>query len=353
MNRVSLLRALLLPGLTTLAACADPPPPPASPPPPTAPAPSASPAKESTVARLRREALAVSPLAKTDLVKELLSAAADLPAQKPRRLWHDPRKTRFYTESQLATLAAADRRDLSPEDYDEEYFYETRYGTPIAYARPLDLLGLGKGGLAGKRVVDFGFGGIGQLWLLASLGARVTGIEVDPLQQALYSWPGDLGTIHGHSGQDGNLRLLFGYFPAERAITEAAGGGYDLFISKNVLKRGYVHPERFAQEKRLVHLGVDDETFVRVLHGMLAPGGHVLIYNITPPQAPLDKPYVPWADGRCPFARELWEKQGFRVMEFDRDDTAAVRAQGHALGWDEGEEKEEFFGMYTLVEKPR
>ena len=66
------------------------------------------PPKESTVERLRREARAVEPLAKSGLVKELLAAAADLPAQKPRRLWHDLRKTRFYKEAQLAGLAGAD-----------------------------------------------------------------------------------------------------------------------------------------------------------------------------------------------------------------------------------------------------
>jgi hypothetical protein len=346
MNRA--LHAALL-AAASLAACAEPAPPPAV----AVPAVASAPAKPSIVAQLRDEARAVEPLVKSGLAKELLAGAADLPAQAPRRLWHDVGKTRFYTEAQRARLGEAERRGLYAEDYDEEYFYETRYGTPLAYARPLDLLGLGKDGLAGKRVLDFGFGGIGQLWLLAALGARVTGIEIDPLQQALYSWPGDLGARRGRLGQDGEVRLLFGSFPAERAITEAAGGGYDLFLSKNVLKRGYIHPERFAPEKRLIHLGVDDETFVRTLHGMLAPGGHVLIYNLTPAQAPLDQPYIPWADGRCPFARELWEKVGFRVIDFDRDDTPAAHALGHALGWDQGDDKEELFGMYTLIEKPR
>ena len=114
---------------------------------------------------------------------------------------------------------------------------------------------------------------------------------------------------------------------------------------------------RSADEKRLIKLGVDDETFVRTLFAMLAPGGRALIYNLAPAQAPLDKPYIPWADGRCPFARPLWEKAGFRVVEFDRDDTAAARAMGHALGWDQGEDKvdleKDLFGTYTLAEKPR
>ena len=138
-----------------------------------------------------------------------------------------------------------------------------------------------------------------------------------------------------------------------RLREEAVGGGYDLFVSKNVLKRGYIHPERFASEKHLISLGVDDESFVRTLHEMLAPGGKVLIYNLAPPPAPLDKPYIPWADGRCPFAREVWEKLGFRVVVFDRDDTPAAHKMAHALGWDREEGGGELFATYTLVEKPR
>ena len=129
------------------------------------------------------------------------------------------------------------------------------------------------------------------------------------------------------------------------------GGGYDLFISKNVLKRGYVHPERFAPEKHLVSLGVDDEAFVRTLHEMLVPGGRALVYNIAPPPAPLDKPYVPWADGRCPFAREIWEKVGFKIVAFDRDDTPAALEMARALGWDKEEGGLEFSAMYTLAQK--
>ncbi len=151
--------------------------------------------------------------------------------------------------------------------------------------------------------------------------------------------------------------MLIGSFPADAGVRDAVGGGYDLFLSKNVLKRGYIHPERPAEEKHIIKLGVDDETFVRTIYGMLVPGGRALIYNLAPAQAPPDKPYITWADGRCPFARELWEKAGFKVIEFDRDDTPAARAMGHTLGWDEGEDKmdleRDLFGTYTLVEKPR
>jgi len=106
----------------------------------------------------------------------------------------------------------------------------------------------------------------------------------------------------------------------------------------------------------LVHLGVDDTTYVRELFRILRPGGRAMIYNISPaPNAP-GKPYRPWADGRCPFPAALWKLAGFRIVELDRDDSAAVRRMARALGWDRGERpmdvERDLFASYTLVEKP-
>jgi hypothetical protein len=74
------------------------------------------------------------------------------------------------------------------------------------------------------------------------------------------------------------------------------------------------------------------------------------------PPPPPGKPYVPWADGRSPFAREMFEKVGFRVVAFEVDDTAAARAMARALGWDRGAEAmdlaHDLFGQYTLVQRP-
>ncbi len=305
-----------------------------------------------TVADIRKEASALAPLVTSALGREFLAGAADLPAQPTRRLWHDAKKTRYWLDAEAARLDEAERRALYPKDADEELYYVARFGTPMAYARPLDLLGLDRDALRGKRVLDFGFGAPGQLRILAAMGAQVTGVEVDALSRALYTMPGDQGPIPGRLGQGGAVRLLFGAFPRDPEIRRAVGGGYDLFVSKNVLKRGYVHPERFAPERQLISLGVDDETFVRALHDMLAPGGRVLIYNLAPPQAPPDQPYVPWADGRCPFAREIWEKVGFHVLAFDRDDTPAARTMAHALEWDKEEGGADLSATYTLVQKP-
>ena len=82
------------------------------------------------------------------------------------------------------------------------------------------------------------------------------------------------------------------------------------------------------------------------------PGGFVMIYNITPPPNAPDKPYRSWADGRCPFARDLFEQGGFRVIAFDIDDSAAVRAQGRALGWHHDVDLDkEIFATYSLFQR--
>lgn len=105
----------------------------------------------------------------------------------------------------------------------------------------------------------------------------------------------------------------------------------------------------------LVHLGVADSAYVAALHRVLRPGGRVLIYNLCPAPAPPGKPYIPWADGRCPFPEAMWRAAGFRVVAFDRDDSPAARAMGHALGWDRGgamDLETDLFATWSLFEKP-
>ncbi|HEY3353182.1 MAG TPA: hypothetical protein VGQ83_08050 [Polyangia bacterium] len=319
------------------------------------PATPASQAADAGAARLRREARALAPLARSDLARGFLAATAALPAVPPRVVFHDAAKTRYYSEAEAAALPAAARPGLGRKVIDEEFYYSTRYGGPLPYARPLDLLAAaGFTRAEGARILDFGFGAIAQLTLLASLGADVVGVEDDPLVRALYQ--GDDGPVTGPDGRRGRQRVLVGSFPGEAGIRAAVGGGYDLVLVKNVLKQGYIHPARPAPARQLIRLGVSDEEFVRVLYGLLKPGGRVMIYNLCPAQAPPDKPYIPWADGRSPFPRAMLEAAGFRVLAFDADDTAFARRMGRALGWDRGDEPmdldRDLFAWYTLLEKP-
>jgi hypothetical protein len=191
------------------------------------------------------------------------------------------------------------------------------------------------------------------------MGADVVGVDVDPTLTALYSEPTDTGVIENvverRRGREGNLTLVEGRWPADEA-TRAAGDKFDLILSKNTLKRGYIHPEQEVDKRMLVDMGVSDEAFVRAMFDALVPGGRVMIYNLYPAQSEDPTKYMPWADGRCPFDRAVLEQAGFRVIEFDKDDSEAAREMGRRLGWDRGERpmdlQKNLFAMYTLLERP-
>jgi hypothetical protein len=296
----------------------------------------------------------LEPLVESRLARSFLEATADLPAVASRVLYRDEAQGLFFTEAERRDLDLARQDKLKPFPVDESFYFTTKYGSPLAYARPLELLGrAGVADAEGLKVLDFGYGTIGHLRLLASQGSEVTGVDVDPLFRALYSAPGDQGPVPNRMGAPGRIRLIDGRFPADPAVRTAVGRGYDMFLSKNTLKNGYVHPERPVDRRRLLNLEVDDATFVRAVHDALKPGGWVMIYNICPAPSPPDKPYKPWADGHCPFPRSTWQAAGFQVLAFDQDDTPAIRALAHALGWDQGTEainlNADLFASYSLM----
>jgi len=292
--------------------------------------------------RLHAEAKAALPLVGTPTAKQFLSATSRLPKISPRTLYRNP-KTREWSGT---AKEGFDKVELG-----EEFYYNTRYGTPLAYARPLDVLGgLGFGSLRDKRIADFGYGNIGQLRLMAECGADCLGIDIDPVLALFYSQPGDVGRVGA-----GNIKLLTGRWPAESSLRQQVGS-LDLFISKNTLKRGYVHPSRPVDERMLVNLGVNDRTFIESVFRALKPGGWVMIYNICPAKAPLDKPYIPWADGENPFPRDQWEKAGFKTLAYDVVDTETMRSFARAFGWDKGDGamdlEKDFAVWFSVLRKP-
>lgn len=328
-------------------------------------APAASPAPnpwaEKGVARLISDAARLRPLVKSEAVARFLARARALPRIASRTLYADADKSHYYTEAERASLPPAVQATLVPRVVDEEEYYNTHYGSPLSYSRPLDLLfQRGVTLPPGSKYLDFGFGYIGQLRLLATMGVEATGVDVWPFLRALYSFPGDQGEIAGPEGERGSVRLLDGRFPADPAIVRAVGSGYALIVAKNVLKRGYLHPERPVDDpKKLISLGVPDAVAIKAFYDALAPGGHFLIYNICPAEAPPDKPFIPWSDGRSPFPREGLEAAGFEVLDFDRDDKPAVQQMARALGWDQPEDGEpgmdvenDLAVLYTLVRRP-
>ena len=194
--------------------------------------------------------------------------------------------------------------------------------------RPIDLLGqTGLEDVSGTKILDFGYGTVGHLRLLASLGADVTGVDVDPLLPALYGGPADQGIIRNSGGRDGRIRLIDGRFPADERIRTTVGGKYDLILSKNTLKRGYVHPERPVDAKRLLNLGVDDAHFVKALYEALKPGGRVLIYNISPaPSLPTNRTSI-GLTAAVRSRRTSGKRPAFSVIAFDRDDSSKPSAR--------------------------
>jgi hypothetical protein len=314
-----------------------------------------------TVDTIQREARSVRPLVESQLAKQFLDASADLPRPGPRVIYFNRTTRDALTESEAheRDLKALARDGYEQTELSERFFYFTRYGTPVAYARAIDIAAMnGLSRVDDEKVFDFGYGGIGHLRMLASLGAHAVGVDVDPVLDALYSAnASDTGVVArakvAGEGSNGSLVVLNGRFPKDRAIKQSVGEGHALIVSKNVLKLGYIHPEREPPSPNmLIDLGVDDDSFLRAMHDALEPGGLFLIYNLYPKASAPDEPYKPWADGRCPFSKDAMERAGFEVIEYNRDDTDAARALGEKLGWRaQMDFEEDLFGMYTLARR--
>ncbi|MBL8876665.1 MAG: hypothetical protein JNM86_12795 [Phycisphaerae bacterium] len=344
-------------GLIGLARVASADTPPQTATPATAAAPAPRPAPVAVAGDMKSQAAAARALCETDAARSFLSAAADLPSISPRVIYRDRERGLALSEAAWKKLSAEEQAKFKPRECDERFYYYTGYGTPLNYARAFDIAGkFGVMSWEGMRVMDFGYGSIGHLRMLASLGADAQGVEVEPMFAALYSSPGDQGAIESVTkGKIGNIALHSGKWPADPAISKAVGGNYDLFVSKNTLKKGYIHPERQADERMLIKLGVEDETFLKAVYDALKPGGLMLVYNIAPAQNPADKPFLPMADGRFPFDRALAEKVGFEVLAFDQVDDEVMHKYWFVYFPDPEMTpenlKESIFTHYTVLRK--
>jgi len=337
-------------------------------------------AAPSVTEEMRQSAEAALELVSTDGARAFLRAALHLPEIEPRTLYIKGSgfQAEALTPDQFQLLPEPEREGFEPQTFTGKFYYYTRYGHPAIYARPIDLACAHlvrasaaeptdtvaeslDSKLGQMRILDFGYGMIGQLRMLASLGADVVGVDVQPQLTALYSWPGDTGAIRNISREqdssvrDGSITLVEGSYPGDAGVRGRVGGGFDLILTKNVLKRGYIHPERETTYPT-IDLGVDDETFVEAWFKALNPGGLVMIYNISPKQNPPDQPFIPWADGRCPFDRTLLEQTGFEILAFNKDDSPAIHDLWQALGLAGETPREDLaqnlFAKYTLLRKP-
>lgn len=305
------------------------------------------------VPKIAADAKAIQWMATAPLSREFLATASKLPHEAPRKMYRHAVTREWFSAADYAAANPSTKDQLQEQAADEDRYYQTKYGSPLTYLPMMEILGAaGIRSMKEIRILDFGYGMIGQprMWSLA--GAHAVGVDVDPFLHKLYSERSDQGRM-----SEGSVKLVHGFFPKEAQARALVGNGFDLIVSKNTLKLGYIHPRREAPKAQLIDLGVSDEEFVRELWQRLKPGGYVLIYNISPAQNPPDKPYIPWADGETAFARATWENRGFRILAFDENDDAKCRGLFRQLGYDEGANGKEdlsrtLFTHYTLAQKP-
>jgi|APLak6261675434_1056106.scaffolds.fasta_scaffold01818_3 hypothetical protein len=285
-----------------------------------------------TLPELRRLAKQLEPQLTSPWVKSWLANVSTLTPVKPST-WFCTKDRQSCVAKKPSDAAYEERR------VDDEYVY-ARITDPLGYARAFEVLAAAGFDPTGKKVVDFGYGNVGQLLMLARLGADVHGVEIDSLIP--------LVTRHlvGKVGAKGRLTLHHGFFASDAKLVKDLGTGFDLWLSKNTLKRGYVHPTAPKGAKAQIDLGLDDAKVLALIFSELKPGGFFFIYNLAPAQG---EPYKPMADGHCPFAKEALVDAGFEVLAYDADDTAKARDMARALEWGD----DPIFATYTLVRRPK
>lgn len=289
------------------------------------------------------EAERLRALATTDAARAWLDQAARLPAVAPRTIYIGRRPSRAHDGASYERLSEAAREGLRAYDVTPARYYATFYGTPLAYLRAIDLAGAAVDrAWAGARVLDLGYGQLGQLRMLAQCGAVVTGVDVDPVLSALYR------DADGATEGGGSVRVLECAWPNDEACRDRVGRGYDVIISRNLLKRGYVKPATPNPHHPAVGAGMSDAEVVGHFYDALAPGGVLVIYNI----GGEPDPSKPWTDIATPWSRETFERAGFEVLEFDADESAAARRVGDLLGWDDdGMDLAGLRGVRTVVRR--
>lgn len=298
---------------------------------------------------LRDEAAALAPLVTSELGRAMLAQVEHLPEIEARTLYIATRPNRAFDESAYAALPEEERAGLRALEVGPARYYSTFYGTPLVYARVLDLAaGMWGAGadLEGKRILDLGYGQLGQLRLWAQMGADVTGVEIDPILTAMYA---ENPAAEG-AGTTGSIRLLECAWPNREACRGSVGTGYDLLVSRNLLKRGYVKPARLTPGfPEPVAWGMEDAEALGHLFGVMKPGGVVIVYSLGPAQDPAK----PWSDIANPWPREAWEAAGFEVVMHDADETEPARAMARALGWEANMDLEkDLFGVCSVYRRP-
>ncbi|MFM7741806.1 MAG: hypothetical protein ACKO9H_20625, partial [Planctomycetota bacterium] len=145
--------------------------------------------------KLKADADKLKPLVKAELAKNFLAATAQLQEPAARKVYRSNDKTRAISQREFETLSAEQQAEFTLRDCPPEFYFETAYGSPLVYARVLELASPLVELKPGMKALDFGCGTIGQLQLLANCGFKAHGVDVEPVLGALYCEPGDSGPI--------------------------------------------------------------------------------------------------------------------------------------------------------------
>ncbi len=312
------------------------------------------------IRRFMLEAEGLMPLMETDAAREFLAEVPELPEIQSRLIFvRQGIVPDAVSEAEFQMLPDEFKAALRPQKIDITKYYQTIYGSPLAYARPLDVIAAIAewDSFNDKKILDFGYGQIGQLRLLAQCGADVTGIELSSLISAMYTLPGDTGKMTGASGNTGSLRLLHGAWPAGQIARERVAGAYDLIMARNVLRKGPMdRANKDVRPELRVHLRTSNEMFLARMNEALKMGAYALVYNIGGAGPELWEQF-PASDFSCPFTREQWESAGFELIALNQVDDEPMRKAAKALFLDRGPDginlETNLYAQYTIAKKVR
>ncbi|MEZ6318586.1 MAG: hypothetical protein R3B49_07520 [Phycisphaerales bacterium] len=311
---------------------------------------------------LSKDAEALRPMVRTKAAAEWLDRADDVTGSNGRDLpertiYVRGRPNRALTQAQYDALPEDERDGWRERPVTPETYLSTFYGSPIAYLPALDFAGEAMHAtpddpeptFAGKKILDLGYGQIGQLEMLAACGAHAIGVDVDPILTLLYDDTLEPREVPNPDGPAGTVQVMQCLWPNDADCRERVGTGYDLILARNLLKRGYVKPTKPIGEYVPVAEGLSDEDACKQFYNALAPGGVLVIYSL----GPAPDPEVPWSDIANPWALSAWQAAGFEVVRHDEDVSTPARVMFAALGYGDPDDLEtSLFGVCSVYRKP-
>jgi hypothetical protein len=110
----------------------------ADPKPAAAPQPAVDPAPKITD-KLKADAASLAPIMSSSLAKEFLAATAQLPEPATRTVYRNRERGTAVSSQDYELMSADARTGFAARECSPEFYFETGYGSPLVYARVLDL----------------------------------------------------------------------------------------------------------------------------------------------------------------------------------------------------------------------